>query len=57
MTAPECVGIECLPGESDEDFIARIVATSPDPDPELADDLRRVLPPVHHRPATTADAA
>lgn len=56
MTAPECVGIECLPGESDEDFIARIVATSPEPDPELADDLRRALPPIR-RPATTADAA
>ncbi len=54
MTTP--VRIECLPGESDDDFIARIVATSPDPDPELADILRRALPPIR-RPATTADAA
>jgi hypothetical protein len=56
VTGPERRGIECRPGESDEDFIARIVATSGLPDPELADDLRRALPPIH-RPATTADAA
>jgi hypothetical protein len=56
VTAPERRGIECMPGESDDDFIARIVATSGLPDPELADDLRRALPPIH-RPATTAEAA
>jgi len=56
MTAPACVGIECLPGESDADFIARIVATSGKPDAELADDLRCALPPIR-RPATTAEAA
>lgn len=39
-------GIECRPGESDADFIARIVATCGHPDPELADDSRPLLPPV-----------
>ncbi|MEV6879560.1 hypothetical protein [Amycolatopsis sp. NPDC051128] len=39
-------GIECRPGESEEDFIARIVATSGTPDAELAAELRHLLPPV-----------
>lgn len=56
MTTPERRGIECLPGESDDDFIARIIATSGELDPDLADDLRRALPPIR-RPATTAEAA
>lgn len=41
--------IECLPDESDDEFIARIVATSGKPDAELAEFLRRMLPPVTWR--------
>ena len=57
MTAPERRGVECRPGESDDDFVARIVATSGLPDPELADDLRRALPPIHRRSSAAAEAA
>jgi hypothetical protein len=50
MTESSCSrSIECLPGESDEDFIARIVATSGKPDTELAEFLRGILPPVARR--------
>lgn len=38
--------VRCRPGESIEDFIARVVATAPPPDAALADTLRCLLPPV-----------
>lgn len=48
------MNLECAPGESDEDFIARIVAQSGKPDAELAEELRRILPPVIHSEARAA---
>lgn len=57
MTSPERRGIECLPEESDEDFIARIVATAGRPDADLAEELRRLLPPIARTAAAPAEAA
>jgi hypothetical protein len=48
--------VQKRPGETREEFIARIVATAhPLPDDRMAL-IRRLLPPVP-RPATSADAA
>ncbi|GAB3156547.1 hypothetical protein GCM10027258_63150 [Amycolatopsis stemonae] len=38
--------IEALPGETEAEFIARVVAAAGRPGPELAAELRRLLPPV-----------
>lgn len=45
--------LELRPGETREQFIARIVAASRPPTPEELADLRRLLPPVpaEHRKA------
>jgi hypothetical protein len=46
--------IRCEPGETAEDFIARVVAAAPPLTDEAAEQIRRLLPPVQTQADDTA---